>query len=166
MSEKICKWCGAEMRLEDFDIYPEGDSDHYWICDNCKVSCTERVSGGNPVRENWTVFNSVPATPVNESETSVKRVSVTLVLEPEVAGFVDLIREPKEISREDTVGCLLYTCLFRYLLACKLESLGLPDDTEIPGINALDPITPVGLELACKYLDLLVNPREVLPDGK
>ena len=93
-------------------------------------------------------------------------VQLTVTLEPEITDFLDILRQNTEHSREYVAECLLLNSFCRYMLACKLDALELPDDTEIPGINAFIPITPADLVLACKYLDLLVNPEEVLPDGE
>ena len=39
-----CRYCGAEMRLDDVDFNFKGNKDNCWICDvlECYASCIEK----------------------------------------------------------------------------------------------------------------------------
>ena len=50
----ICKFCNNEMLLDDKDVLFEGYLDKYWICENCKTSCKEKIRFGQSFREHWT----------------------------------------------------------------------------------------------------------------
>ena len=38
-----CKYCKAEMRLDDVDFNFKGNKDNYFICDNCNASALEKI---------------------------------------------------------------------------------------------------------------------------
>lgn len=60
-----CKYCNAEMRLDDCDTdyYGRGSinagttkyssMNKYWYCDNCRAGVTEYIRGGKTVKESW-----------------------------------------------------------------------------------------------------------------
>ena len=50
---KICKVCNSEMLLDDIDFHFKGCLDKYWICENCKTSCTEEIRYGQSFKEHW-----------------------------------------------------------------------------------------------------------------
>ena len=48
-----CKNCGKEMRKDDVDYNFKGNYDIYWICDECNISCEEKVRYGKTINEIW-----------------------------------------------------------------------------------------------------------------
>ena len=44
-----CKYCKAEMRLDDVDFNFKGNKDNYFVCDNCNASALEKVRCGKTV---------------------------------------------------------------------------------------------------------------------
>ena len=50
-----CRYCGAEMRLDDVDFNFKGNKDNYWICDvlECYASCIEEIRYGKPITQIW-----------------------------------------------------------------------------------------------------------------
>ena len=46
-----CKYCNANMLLDDVDFNFKGNQDNYWQCenDNCLASCFEKIRYGNSI---------------------------------------------------------------------------------------------------------------------
>lgn len=49
----VCKACGKEMRLDDVDFNFKGNKDNYFVCDNCKCSCVEKIRYGKQIKVDW-----------------------------------------------------------------------------------------------------------------
>ena len=39
----ICKFCNSEMRLDDVVYNFKGNTDNYWVCDNCNATAFEKI---------------------------------------------------------------------------------------------------------------------------
>lgn len=48
-----CIKCKKEMRLDDVDFNFKGNKDNYWICDDCKTSCIEKIRYGKQIKVEW-----------------------------------------------------------------------------------------------------------------
>lgn len=44
-----CKFCEAEMRLDDVDFNFKGNKDNYWVCDNCQSYAFEKIRYGKSI---------------------------------------------------------------------------------------------------------------------
>lgn len=49
----ICKNCTLEMRLDDVDFNFKGNKDNYYVCDNCNVTCIEKIRYGKQSSVLW-----------------------------------------------------------------------------------------------------------------
>ena len=49
----ICKECKNEMILDDEDFRFKGNTNKYWICENCHTSCTEEIRFNQSYKEHW-----------------------------------------------------------------------------------------------------------------
>ena len=99
-------------------------------------------------------------------EKDQERTLVLLSLSPALVEFLDELCSVASVGYDQVIGCLLDSSMYRYLIGCKIDSLGLDDDVQIPGINPFLPIIREDLERACAYLDSLVVPKEVLEDAE
>lgn len=45
-----CKYCNAEMRLDDVDFNFRGNKDNYWYCDKCGADACEKIRYGKSVK--------------------------------------------------------------------------------------------------------------------
>lgn len=54
----ICRYCGAQMRLDDTDYNFKGCYDKYFECPNCESSCKVVVRFSKIQREEWHSENS------------------------------------------------------------------------------------------------------------
>lgn len=48
-----CRFCGAEMRVDDRDFRFRGCVDIYFACDSCNASCIQEIRYNAPHRESW-----------------------------------------------------------------------------------------------------------------
>ena len=49
----ICKECKNEMILDDEDFRFKGNTNKYWICENCHTSCMEEIRYNQSFKEHW-----------------------------------------------------------------------------------------------------------------
>lgn len=49
----ICKECNNEMILDDEDFRFKGNTDKYWLCENCHTSCIEEIRFNQSFKEHW-----------------------------------------------------------------------------------------------------------------
>lgn len=49
-----CKFCEAEMRLDDVDFNFKGNKDNYWVCDNCQAYAFEKIRYGKSISVEFT----------------------------------------------------------------------------------------------------------------
>lgn len=45
-----CKYCNAEMRLDDVDFNFKGNKDNYWVCDACDANAFEKIRYGKSIK--------------------------------------------------------------------------------------------------------------------
>ena len=49
-----CKNCKNEMILDDEDFKFKGNTDKYWLCENCHTNCIEEIRFNQSFKEHWT----------------------------------------------------------------------------------------------------------------
>ena len=49
----ICKNCGNEMELDDYDFHFKGCKDNYWTCYPCNLIAIEKIRYGKQIKIEW-----------------------------------------------------------------------------------------------------------------